>query len=287
MGRYMVGCSDLRLDGKLQPGDSRWALLNRSFDRLAMTPHALAWAIDEGRSFAAWFNGVRRESNFVLAQHVGVDCDNASVQMLIEHPFVAKYGTIIYRTMSSTDAQPRSRVVFMLDEPIHQAVNYRRVIGAVTWQLREWADVKCAEPARFFYGCLGSMPAVREALILPLSRAKELVEAHETELKVRPVPHVQPFNGTNGMPIDWYQRLVQSLSDSRADNYEDWITVGMACSTLGPMGLAIWKEFSKRSPKYREGECDAKWRGFVGHGVTMASVVAMARMDSQAVRYGR
>lgn len=61
--------------------------------------------------------------------------------------------------------------------------------------------------------------------------------------------------------VDASQAL-NSLSRSRADNYESWLHVGMALHELGEAGLIAWDSWSKQSEKYNPGECAKKWKTF-------------------------
>lgn len=47
--------------------------------------------------------------------------------------------------------------------------------------------------------------------------------------------------------------LLQHIHVEHAENYADWIKVGLALHHEG-LGWELWDEFSRRSPKYREGE---------------------------------
>jgi P4 family phage/plasmid primase-like protien len=53
--------------------------------------------------------------------------------------------------------------------------------------------------------------------------------------------------------------LVNMLSQNRCDNYTDWMRVGWALYNTSPNYLPLWKSFSKKSYKYKEGECEEKW----------------------------
>ena len=58
------------------------------------------------------------------------------------------------------------------------------------------------------------------------------------------------------------------LNHVAADDYDDWIRVGMALqSKLGDAGLAVWEKWSRKSDKFQEGDCARrKWRGFNDEG---------------------
>lgn len=49
------------------------------------------------------------------------------------------------------------------------------------------------------------------------------------------------------------RKLLQHINLDHCENYADWIKVGLALHHEG-LGWQLWDEFSRRSPKYREGE---------------------------------
>jgi len=78
-------------------------------------------------------------------------------------------------------------------------------------------------------------------------------------------------------------RALEQLADWRCDDYHAWVEVGMALSELGPIGLALWDQWSKKSAKYQPGACQEKWESFrAGHGRTLASLLHWAQQDQAA-----
>lgn len=55
--------------------------------------------------------------------------------------------------------------------------------------------------------------------------------------------------------------LLMNINADHAENYADWIKVGLALHHEG-LGWELWDEFSRRSPKYREGETYYVWQTF-------------------------
>jgi len=53
--------------------------------------------------------------------------------------------------------------------------------------------------------------------------------------------------------------LMNILNKSRVDNYEDWIKIGFCLFNISEDNLNLWIEFSKRSIKYKKGECKNFW----------------------------
>jgi len=76
--------------------------------------------------------------------------------------------------------------------------------------------------------------------------------------------------------------LVSLLSDERNDDYESWIRVGLALHNIDNSLLNTWIDFSKRSPKFKEGDCENKWytmRNDQG-GLTIRSLMWWAEEDN-------
>jgi len=75
----------------------------------------------------------------------------------------------------------------------------------------------------------------------------------------------------NMEPVDLTQQLqdVESLlgflSTKHRDDYETWVRTGMVIYSIckgGETGLLLWRNWSKTSSKYVDGECEKKWTSF-------------------------
>lgn len=74
---------------------------------------------------------------------------------------------------------------------------------------------------------------------------------------------------------------LQKLSPRRVDNYDEWLQVGMCLKQFDEAGLNMWDEWSKKSDKYRHGDCAEKWETFtIDGGLTPASLRYWAEHDS-------
>ena len=73
-------------------------------------------------------------------------------------------------------------------------------------------------------------------------------------------------------------KIESMLGHVDADDYDDWIKVGMALQfELGNGGLAVWEKWSRKSDKFQEGLCEKKWRGFNDEGgITGGSLYYLA-----------
>ncbi|MFZ1757217.1 MAG: VapE domain-containing protein [Caldilineaceae bacterium] len=73
---------------------------------------------------------------------------------------------------------------------------------------------------------------------------------------------------------------LKRLRPGRADDYQEWLNVGMALSGLGDAGLRMWDDWSKSSGKYAPGVCDKKWGSFTpGDGLGLGSLAHWADED--------
>ncbi len=66
------------------------------------------------------------------------------------------------------------------------------------------------------------------------------------------------------LTIDNIKKLVNLLSVKRADNYFDWLYVGICLYNINSSEeyLKIWDGFSRKSEKYQSDACKKKWGSF-------------------------
>jgi len=83
--------------------------------------------------------------------------------------------------------------------------------------------------------------------------------------------------------------LTDKLSYIPADDYDTWLTVGMALKHEG-FGWETWDEWSRSSAKYAEGVCERKWRSFnennAGQPATGGTIDHLARLGGWSDDYG-
>jgi len=79
---------------------------------------------------------------------------------------------------------------------------------------------------------------------------------------------------------------LKHLHVSRADDYEQWIKVGMILKRTG-CTIGDWETWSRQSAKYVEGDCARKWNGFNDASsqiATVGTLVAWAKQDDPAFK---
>jgi len=83
--------------------------------------------------------------------------------------------------------------------------------------------------------------------------------------------------------IEKITQLVSLLSADRAENYGQWIEVGWMLHNIDSDSdelLELWIEFSKKSSKFEEGQCEKQWRKSKSEGLTIATLHYWAKLDS-------
>ena len=73
--------------------------------------------------------------------------------------------------------------------------------------------------------------------------------------------------------------LIRSaLSALSPEGYDNWLRVGMGLHAWSPtLGLAEWVEWSRRGSTFKPGECERKWASFGEGGVSVGTVIGLAK----------
>lgn len=80
--------------------------------------------------------------------------------------------------------------------------------------------------------------------------------------------------------IEKAKHLLMLLNDDRAHDYNDWIRVGWALHNIDESLLYEWIEFSRRSDKFVDGECEEMWQSMKSEGYTIRSLIFWAKEDN-------
>jgi hypothetical protein len=83
--------------------------------------------------------------------------------------------------------------------------------------------------------------------------------------------------------LELARQALARLAQHRADDRDQWLRVGMACHATADELLGDWITFSRRSEKFREGECEREWKSFKrnkSNPIGLGTLIQYARMDS-------
>lgn len=168
--------------GKM-PSDGNWQAYHSAWAYTPTTPYGLASEIWRGYSFCPVFSQRRKKENFKAAHHIAFDFDsgNSSLEALSQHEFINIFSSFAYSTPSSTPDNPRSRVVFIFDQPYTDLKEYEQLYQALLWWLELPADPSCKDALRLFYGSPGCKVWTNWS-ILPRSSADFVVKEWTAQL---------------------------------------------------------------------------------------------------------
>ena len=107
--------------------------------------------------------------------------------------------------------------------------------------------------------CVEVHPSRQEDLL----RIKKIEEQTERMKRTHPDLQVVECGVTTRSCLSDFvlaKKLVQILSDYRADEFGSWMRVGWCLHNIDDRLLPDWIEFSRRSAKFEEGMCEDVWR---------------------------
>jgi hypothetical protein len=276
---FKVAVSRYSLDRKIPQGDPFWPKFNASFENLELTDMRLMDAVHNGQAITTHHKDRWRTSeNYILGQHLGLDMDTddrrSSLEVLAAEPFIARYASVIYTTMSHTPEQPRARVVFLLDQPIMQPKNYTLAATALLW-LFGTADRACKDSVRFWYGAPNCEMAYLGS-VLPLEIVRHtILQYQETG---RQEKQRQTTNYTAPADQATIQDALHHIPANGID-YDDWVKVLMGLHReLGDAALDLAECWAQGY----NGEVARKFKSFKADGnvsgtVTIGTVFALAK----------
>lgn len=233
--RFKCSINPLWPGQKLKPksdGETRWGRHTGAWRTEAHTLESFAQRVCvDGFAFCSVLTAPwRKGSNFESLQVLATDHDEAALEALLEDTFIQDHAALVYETVSSTLEKPRSRAVYILDQPIKKAgyarLAYRALIAHfANGEPDTKADEACKDPTRFFYG----RPHTRHVLlrnILYTDTLQDVIEAYSratprlftgSEADQQPRQFTGAYNPHTGPALseDDRQRLAQELAAAR------------------------------------------------------------------------
>lgn len=134
------------------------------------------------------------------------------------------------------------------------------------------------------YIVVGGGGYIADTTVSTIVHAPDWLMQMAIEKSARPISKLDENKKyTPEQEVEFAENCLARISRLRADDYEEWIKVGMALSTMRDKNraLKLFHEFSRQSYKYNEAECEEKFEGFKRDGgVTLGTLYYMAEQDS-------
>lgn len=120
----------------------------------------------------------RNGDAFKSAQIVGVDVDNGkkSFDEIRDEPYFNKYAAFAYTTASHTADNPRLRVMFITEEPIRNAKDYKAITTALAERFE--GDTNARDAVRIWFGAQKATVHTW-GNILTMDQIADMIDGHE------------------------------------------------------------------------------------------------------------
>jgi P4 family phage/plasmid primase-like protien len=109
-------------------------------------------------------------------------------------------------------------------------------------------------------------------------------EKEHVELQMLEIQEIQEMQEDNALQFTMndIESLLNMLNESRYNNYNDWINIGMCLFNINKQYLILWLKWSQQSHKYEEAACEKKWKTFKRekNGLKIGSLLLWAKNDN-------
>ena len=129
-----------------------------------------------------------------------------------------------------------------------------------------------------YFWVKGHGPGDRDIAEAPLCLIEKMLKPKPKPAP--PKPKAMPALPSGDSDSNYARSYLAALSAARADDYDDWIQVGMALHSVGDDSLLDdWEQWSAQSAKNKPSDCQRKWRSFKKSGITIGTLGEMAKKD--------
>lgn len=117
-----------------------------------------------------------------------------------------------------------------------------------------------------------------------INKYEQVIESRRKKMETAKHIMTDELNKTQNEHVNYEEVavLVDILSVERAESYNDWIRVGWCLRNIDHRLMDKWTEFSKKSPKYKDGECTGLWNHMKPGGLGIGSLHMWAKQDNPA-----
>jgi hypothetical protein len=230
-------------------------------------------------------NDHRNEQEYVSRQLCMVDIDNGMTLFeLFDNDFYNEFGSGFYATASHTDTNHRFRIMFVLEEPITDVQQMRKIIrGLLT--IFSAGDVNCKDASRIYYGVKDCVIKEFRNNILPKYITDALIDMIDSEDVKTQKSYTYTYNQTEYDEefVDVLLKRIQNTVGNLRGDYNAWLTIAWAtCNTIGvhnakALMSRYWPEKTKKEMKSLE-----SWKQY--NSPTVGTLIKLSNIDKQQLK---
>lgn len=191
-----------------------------SYQPTKLSLSALVAHVGAGKAWTpGYFSGHSRDrKTFLSSQLLALDFDqDVSVKQALQTPFIKRYAFFVYSTPTSTVEHPRTRIVFLLSEPVMRWQQWEALQrGLIDHFLDLKPDTVCKDATRMFYGSTVEGAYVNYEAVLPIEVAGNLTRPegerdHQQHYAAKNILIFPKQTGTSGGKVS--SKLVEEVEN--------------------------------------------------------------------------
>jgi predicted P-loop ATPase len=171
----------------------------------------------------------------------------------------------------------RLQIIYQVPEPFWATIKTTKLRSGIKGEQLELRWAGCQSVVAGAHPITGAYRWIkgRSPADLPIAEAPSLLLQQMQRHQPDPAPLLRLPETDSQRARDFLQRI----PSADADDYDQWVKVGMALHSVGDDSLlSDWIHWSALSGKFEAGICEAKWRTFKagGGGVSLGTLAHMA-----------
>ncbi len=171
----------------------------------------------------------------------------------------------------------RLQIIYQVPEPFWATIKTTKLRSGIKGEQLELRWAGCQSVVAGAHPITGAYRWIkgRSPADLPIAEAPSLLLQQMQRHQPDPAPLLRLPESDSQRARDFLQRI----PSADADDYDQWVKVGMALHSVGDESLlSDWIQWSALSGKFEAGICEAKWRTFKagGGGVSLGTLAHMA-----------
>ena len=226
---------------------------------------------------------------------VWVDVDGPSVKDLIEEMCGASFEAALPKTLAVTSGREgrvrklykvardkfdvfiRNKYTWLSEGKEKLEILWKKTQGVIMGKHPSTAGYKTLEGEGFEH--VKDLPELPDWIIAHIAAKNgKMSKPHQERQRYVGTSFAINSEITLDRDIRVAKQAVMKLDEEHYEDYERWIAVGQALHAVDDSCLDIWIEWSRQSAKFKEGECERKWKTFDRkEGRTLGSLIEDAK----------